>query len=157
MDLELNQSKEFYTLGVDIYKTLHLPRNKRGEDDAILYLNKQFSNYTKLKEASNLLDKRLKVDTIASIPNCLSINNSENLNNSEITSTEDDSVDNYSSIRELFSNRDKSIMHINIGENNDNKHKNIEETTYLEETTDLEKTTGLEEKIDLESQNIRSD
>ena len=120
MDLELTQSKEFYTLSVDIYKTLHLPRNKRGEDDATIYLNKQFSNYTKLKEASNLLDKRLKVDTIANVPNGLLINNSETPSNSEKSTNSKRSANineftvSSNSVSQLLANRDKSTVYFNL-------------------------------------------
>jgi len=67
MDVELNQSKEYYTMAVDIYKMLHVPREQRGEDGNT-YLNKKYSYYTKLKEGEILMHKRLKVDTITKIP-----------------------------------------------------------------------------------------
>ena len=118
MDLELTQSKEFYTLSVDIYKTLHLPRNKRGEDDATIYLNKQFSNYTKLKEASNLLDKRLKVDTIANVPTGLLINNSDTPSNSN---TPSNSPTPYNSEKSTNSKRSANINEFTIGSNSISK------------------------------------
>ena len=161
MDLELTQSKEFYTLGVDIYKTLHLPRNKRGEDDAILYLNKQFSNYTKLKEASNLLDKRLKVDTIASVPNALSISNLEYLNNSEISFKEDDTIISYNTVDEILKNKGKSPIYYKVDKKRFSTKIPEEQTTI----TDVEEqnhdslenqTQDLVEKqdVDLEKQDI---
>ena len=161
MDLELTQSKEFYTLSVDIYKTIHLPRHTRGED-ATVYLNKQFSNYTKLKEASNLLNKRLKVDTIASVPNGLLVNNSESpnnydspnnsesphnsespnnserSNNSEIYPKRYDFAASTNSIRQLLTSRGKSTTYFNLDDaknNLDDTKNNIEET---KEPHDLE-------------------
>jgi hypothetical protein len=67
MELELKQSKEFYTLAIDIYKTLSLQRRNRGEDGKD-YLNKTYSTYTKLCEASQLLRRKLKVDLLTQIP-----------------------------------------------------------------------------------------
>lgn len=67
MELELTQSKEFYTLSIDLFKMLSLRRENRGEDGKD-YLNKKYSNYIKLREASNLLRRKLTVDTLTEIP-----------------------------------------------------------------------------------------
>ena len=67
MELELKQSKDFYTLSIDIFKTLSLRRENRGEDGKD-YLNKKYSHYIKLTEASNLLKRKLVVDTLTTIP-----------------------------------------------------------------------------------------
>lgn len=67
MDLELKQSKEFYTLAIEIYKMLRLRRENRGESGKD-YLNKQYSKYIKLCEASNLLRRKLKADLLTNIP-----------------------------------------------------------------------------------------
>ena len=67
MELELKQSKDFYTLAIDIYKTLSMQRRNRGEGGKD-YLNKKFSTYTKLCEASQLLRRKLKVDLLTQIP-----------------------------------------------------------------------------------------
>jgi len=68
MELELKQSKDFYTLSIDLFKTLSLRRENRGEDGKD-YLNKKYSHYIKLTEASNLLKRKLSVDTLTTIPN----------------------------------------------------------------------------------------
>lgn len=68
MELELKQSKDFYTLAIDIYKTLSLRRENRGEEGKD-YLNKKYSHYIKLMEASNLLKRKLLVDMLTTIPN----------------------------------------------------------------------------------------
>ena len=68
MDLELKQSKEFYTLAIDIYRMLTLRREHRGEDGKD-YLNKKYSNYIKLCEASNLFKRHLRVDLLTNVPN----------------------------------------------------------------------------------------
>jgi hypothetical protein len=67
MELELKQSKDFYTLSIDLFKTLSLRRENRGEDGKD-YLNKKYSHYIKLTEASNLLKRKLVVDTLTTIP-----------------------------------------------------------------------------------------
>ena len=67
MELELKQSKDFYTLAIDIYKTLQLKHENRGEDGKD-YLNKKYGVYTKLCEASNLLKRKLTADLLTPIP-----------------------------------------------------------------------------------------
>ena len=67
MELELKQSKEFYSLAIDLYKTLSLKRDNRGEDGKD-YLNTKYGVYTKLCEASNLLKRQLKIDLLTEIP-----------------------------------------------------------------------------------------
>ena len=61
MELNATMSKEFYTLSISIYKYLHLPKTAReiNEKD---YLNKVYSQYTKLCENSQLLKQRFKND-----------------------------------------------------------------------------------------------
>lgn len=67
MELELKQSKDFYSLAIDLYKTLRLRPENRGEDGKD-YLNKKYSVYTKLCEASNLLKRKLTIDLLTTIP-----------------------------------------------------------------------------------------
>jgi hypothetical protein len=67
MELELKQSKEFYTLAIDLYKTLTLQSQNRSEDGKD-YLNTKYGQYIKMVEASNLLKRSLKVDLLTSIP-----------------------------------------------------------------------------------------
>lgn len=67
MELELKQSKEFYSLAIDLYKMTHLNVEYRGEE-GVSYLNKKYSMYTKLSEASILLRRKLKVDVLIEIP-----------------------------------------------------------------------------------------
>ena len=66
MDLELKQSKDFYSLAIDIYKTLAVGKNDRGES-GISYLNKKYSQYSKISEQSNLLKRELRIDMLAHI------------------------------------------------------------------------------------------
>jgi len=67
MDKEMLQSKEFYTLATDIYRMLRLQPEERGEE-GLSYLAKKFSQYTKLKEHSDLMKKKMKHDMLATIP-----------------------------------------------------------------------------------------
>ncbi len=54
MEQELEHSKLYYNLSVNIQKTLLLERNHRGQDGPI-YLEKTYSQYIKLMEQSNLI------------------------------------------------------------------------------------------------------
>ena len=75
MENELNNSKLFYLLGVDIYKTLSLTAEHRplsGKD----YLDKQYSEYCKLIENSNLIDRKI-MDKLAQVSNDLVQNDSK--------------------------------------------------------------------------------
>lgn len=80
MELELKQSKEYYTLAIHLFKTLSLHRCNRLEDGKE-YLNEKYSLYIKLCESSNLLDKKMKSDLLANIPsNYVSTNSQEDEN-----------------------------------------------------------------------------
>jgi len=67
MELCLQNSRSFYSLAIDIYKTLALRRENRGENGKD-YLNKKYAHYTKIVEGSNLLKRKLKADMLANIP-----------------------------------------------------------------------------------------
>jgi hypothetical protein len=67
MELEIKQSKEFYTLAIEIYKILALHRENRSESGKD-YLNKQYAKYIKLVESSNLLTRKLTIDLLTEIP-----------------------------------------------------------------------------------------
>ena len=67
MKLENDMSKEFYTLAIDIYKTLSLNPEERGES-GLSYLHKKYNTYSKLVESSNLLKSRFKTDQLVVIP-----------------------------------------------------------------------------------------
>jgi len=67
MEVELKHSKEFYTLAIHIFKTLSLNRVNRLEDGKE-YLNEKYSLYIKLCESSNLLERRMKNDLLATVP-----------------------------------------------------------------------------------------
>ena len=63
---ELNLSKAFYTLGIDIYKILHLNREDRNIN-ALEYLNKKYNDYIKLIEQSALLKRNFKQDKLTEL------------------------------------------------------------------------------------------
>lgn len=67
MELEIKQSKEFYSCACDLYKTLALRRENRSEDGKD-YLNKKYAYYIKLCEASNLLKRKMLTDMLTDIP-----------------------------------------------------------------------------------------
>ena len=64
--LELDMSKDFYALSIDINRMLTLKPTDRGED-GIAYLNKKYSNYQDLVRRSNLLCKKFKKDKLTHI------------------------------------------------------------------------------------------
>ena len=82
MELELKHSKEYYTLAIHLYKTLALRRGNRLEDGKE-YLNERYSMYIKLCESSNLLDKKMKNDLLAKIPEKMFSDNQSSIANDE--------------------------------------------------------------------------
>lgn len=58
MELELNSSKDFYILGIDIYRLLSLREENRGVD-LKAYLEEKYQIYCKLIEQSNVIDKNM--------------------------------------------------------------------------------------------------
>ena len=62
-ELEFKQSKDFYTIAIELFKVLNLRRDNR-EISGKEYLNEQYSKYIKLCEASNLLIRRMKSDLL---------------------------------------------------------------------------------------------
>ena len=63
MKLEFELSKQFYTLSIKIFKTLHLCRDKRSVNGKE-YLENVFSTYNQLSNQSKLLKKRFKSDQL---------------------------------------------------------------------------------------------
>lgn len=64
---ELSLSKDYYSLGVDIFKLLATDKSNRSED-ARAYLDKRYSEYKALTESSSLLKNDLRVDCLAQVP-----------------------------------------------------------------------------------------
>ena len=80
--LELDMSKDFYSLSIDINKMLTLKPEDRAEN-GIAYLNKKYSNYQDLVRRSNLLCKKFKKDKLTHIEMLqISGSSDENENNS---------------------------------------------------------------------------
>ena len=63
MKLELELSKQFYTLAIKIFKTLHLTRDKRSVGGKE-YLETMFSSYSQLCVQSKLLKSKYKSDNL---------------------------------------------------------------------------------------------
>jgi hypothetical protein len=92
MESELNNSKLFYLLGVDIYKTLSLSAEHRplsGKD----YLDRQYSEYCKLIENSNLIDKKI-IDKLAEVKGDITPLSTPRRQETLMISTADDNSDN---------------------------------------------------------------
>jgi len=66
MENELNVSKEYYLLAIDIQKVLTLARDNRPPN-AKEILEEKFQQYHKLFESSQIVDKKIK-DRLASLP-----------------------------------------------------------------------------------------
>ena len=66
LEKELKNSKDFYTLAVDIHKTLNLDRTHRGIN-GIKYLDTKYSTFVKLLENGNLIGNNV-IDVLITIP-----------------------------------------------------------------------------------------
>jgi hypothetical protein len=66
MESELISQRDYYLLGVDIYKTLSLSQDHRPIP-AKDYLEKCYNSYCKLMESSNALSKKLE-DKLCPLP-----------------------------------------------------------------------------------------
>jgi hypothetical protein len=66
LENESNMSREFYVLSVEIFKMISLPTEQRNTN-GIEFLNSKYSQYIKLYEESNLLEKQYKKDTLTKI------------------------------------------------------------------------------------------
>ena len=58
MEAELALSKDYYSIGIEIYKCLTLSREHRRESRS--YLDNKYTQYQSLTETSTLLSNRLK-------------------------------------------------------------------------------------------------
>ena len=59
MEVELLAQREFYILSISIYKILQLDKENRNLDMK-LFLEETFSQYQKLIENSNVVEKKIK-------------------------------------------------------------------------------------------------
>lgn len=67
-DAELALSKDYYSLGIELYKCLTLSREHRSSEPKS-YLDEKYGQFQSLNETSALLSKKLKVDLLAMVPN----------------------------------------------------------------------------------------
>ena len=67
MDQEVELSRDYYSLAIDIFKCLNLSREHRS-DEPKSYLDKKYSEYKALRETSSLLKRKLNTDLLATIP-----------------------------------------------------------------------------------------
>lgn len=73
LEIELNCSKEFYNLSIDIRKTLLLDRENR-QLAGQTYLEKRYNDYVKLQEQSNLISNSFN-DGLNNLPKKISMMN----------------------------------------------------------------------------------
>ena len=71
LEIELNCSKEFYNLSIDIRKTLLLDRHNR-QLSGQTYLEKRYNDYVKLQEQSNLISNSFN-DGLNNLPKKISM------------------------------------------------------------------------------------
>ena len=71
LEMELNCSKEFYNLSIDIRKTLLLDRENR-QLSGQTYLEKRYNDYVKLQEQSNLISNNFN-DGLNNLPKKISM------------------------------------------------------------------------------------
>jgi hypothetical protein len=83
---ELDASRDFYLLSIDIFKTLNLKRENRSVDGNV-YLESCLSKYSKLFENSNVLMKNIK-DKLINIDDRIFNNSSNDLLNDEFHGNE---------------------------------------------------------------------
>lgn len=57
MEVELNSSKDFYILAIDIFKMLSLTAENRGVDGKT-FLDEKYQVYCKLIETSDIIGKK---------------------------------------------------------------------------------------------------
>jgi len=63
MEVELNSSKDFYILAIDIFKMLSLTAENRGVDGKT-FLDEKYQVYCKLIETSDIIGKKMKENLI---------------------------------------------------------------------------------------------
>jgi hypothetical protein len=66
-DAELALSRDYYSLGIEIYKCLTLSREHRSSEPKS-YLDDKYSQFQSLTESSALLSNKMKVDLLATVP-----------------------------------------------------------------------------------------
>ena len=99
MEDELNVSKEYYLLAIDIQKVLTLSRDNRPPN-AKEILEEKFQQYHKLFESSQIVDKKIK-DRLAPLPRDFMTR--DTLGSSSSSSTPKLSVENFEMERVLVS------------------------------------------------------
>jgi hypothetical protein len=95
MEQDLSNSKEYYLLSIEIFKTLNLARERRSTP-AKEYLEKIYSEYCKLVENSELITKKVK-DELMVIKDGVQETN-KNLSYLSIYNNDDDKVEEINNI-----------------------------------------------------------
>lgn len=128
MEVELKHSKDYYTLAIHIFKTLSLNRVNRLEDGKE-YLNEKYSLYIKLCESSNLLERRMKNDLLASVPNSSAFESSKtSMEMPELHDLTNQEPINHDNIQKM-----KVIANTDIINEDNHKHFNAETIPLVNE------------------------
>jgi len=149
MEVELKHSKDYYTLAIHIFKTLSLNRVNRLEDGKE-YLNEKYSLYIKLCESSNLLERRMKNDLLASVPNSSAFESSKNsMEMPELHDLTSQQPINHDNIQKM-----KVIENTNIINEDNHKHFNTETIPLVNEIKDTtENVQNIETELIVDSSN----
>jgi hypothetical protein len=95
-EIELQASKEFYLLSIDIYKMLKLDENHRHVDGKT-YLENKYNEYCKLFENSGLVHKRI-LDQLQPIEKQLLKNSQSNTETNTSSHNDIENIDNIDNI-----------------------------------------------------------
>ena len=79
---ELEISKNFYVLSIDIYKILNLNEKDKIKINAIEYLNEKYGEYIVLYNKSNLMRHTFKQDQLVGLPEGIELTPSNSSNTS---------------------------------------------------------------------------
>jgi hypothetical protein len=92
MELDLSNSKEYYLLSIEIFKTLRLSRERR-HTPAKEYLEKVYSEYCKLIENSDLITNKIK-DELLSIEDAVIMDKTDKFKIGTISESSNSCVNN---------------------------------------------------------------
>ncbi len=149
METELKHSKDYYTLGIHIFKTLSLNRVNRLEDGKE-YLNEKYSLYIKLCESSNLLEKRMKNDLLATVPQTSAFESGKN--SMEMPDLHD--LDSHQPINHDNIQKMKVLENTNIINKENQKHFNSETIPLVNEVKkSVEKVENIENELIIDISN----
>lgn len=129
-EIELQASKEFYLLSIDIYKMLKLESTHRPIDGKT-YLEDKYNDYCKLFENSGLVHKKI-LDELQNINKSLNSNISNNSNITDNSNNSNNSNENINIENNLLKQNNNENYDVNNDvNNNENNDENYDENKDL--------------------------